>query len=64
MSKPTIGTPGSAAVAAATAPTMPPAGPERIVSLACSCSGAARAPLERITRSGVPAPSACCTCWR
>ena len=42
---------------------MPPAGPERIVSLASSSSGAASAPLDRITRSRVAGPKARCT-WR
>ena len=61
MSKPTTGCGGRPAAArarsaTATAPTMPPAGPERIVSLACSSAGAAREPLERITRSRGPGP--------
>ena len=65
MSKPSTGTPSKPAIrAAAIAPTMPAAGPERMVSLACSLSGACNAPLEVITRSGVAGPNAPCTCCR
>ncbi len=63
MSKPTTGQSGSPAAArasraTATAPTMPPAGPERIVSLAWSRAGSARAPLEHITRRRGAGPRA------
>ena len=62
MSKPRIGPSAKPARwAAATAPTIPPAGPERIVSLASSKSGARSPPAEVITRNRGPAPSACCT---
>ena len=58
MSNPTRGKWAKpAARAAATAPTMPPAGPERIVSLARSRLGLCSAPLEVITRSRVAGPN-------
>jgi hypothetical protein len=61
MSKPMIGPSARlAARATATAPTRPPAGPDRIVSLASSCSGACSTPAEVITRRRVAGPSA----WR
>ncbi len=62
MSKPTRGTAAKPAWrAACTAPTMPPAGPDRMVSLASSWAEAARPPLDCITRSRVAPPSACST---
>ena len=65
MSKPSTGTPSKpASRAAAIAPTIPAAGPERMVSLACKVTGACNAPLEVITRSGVADPSAPRTCCR
>ena len=60
MSNPTM-RPKPAWAAVRTAPTKPPAGPERIVSLARSADGAARTPLDCITRSGTAGPRACCT---
>jgi len=45
-----------ACCAAAAAPTIPPAGPDRIVSLASRAEGSSSAPLDPITRSAVASP--------
>jgi len=62
MSNPTRGSCWKPALrATATAPTIPPAGPDRIVSFARRLPMGCRAPLEVITRIRVAAPRARCT---
>ena len=63
MSKPTMRW-NPAAAAVRTAPTNPPAGPDRIVSLARRSAGAVSTPLDCITRRGTWGPRARCTCRR